>query len=398
MKTLMYMLSLCLTIHLSAQTNQGITFSEASLQSILKQAKRENKLVFVDCYTIWCGPCKWMDKNIYPNDTAGQFFNAHFISIKMDMESKEGKKFNEKYTVLCYPTYLFLDANGTVLHREVGGHKLQDFIGIGETALDTSKRFAKLEMVYQSSNASTDQFIQYALARQNVCLSNNEILADYETKLTETALASRSTWKVLNLLVSSTDSRIFQYMIKHRELYDTQFTPDSVDRVIENLYVHALNKTLWSNNGVDTAQFRSVCSDVAKLNMPIADKILLKGNIGLYSVLKDWERYATTVISYMEQYSQNESYIALNDYAWFFYENVENPDHLNTALSWVKQSVATNPGYFNADTYAALLYKLGKYKEAKTWAVIAIELGKVEKLNYSETEKLLEKIEGELAK
>ncbi len=396
MKTIFFILGLCMAICLPAQTTQGIQFSDASFQSVLRQAKKDHKLVFVDCYTTWCGPCKWMDKNVYINDTAGQFFNANFISIKMDMESKEGKKLNEQYTVLCYPTYLFIDETGTAVHRAVGGYKLKDFIAIGETALDTSKRFGKLEAIYTTGKANTNQFIRYAQARQSVCLSYKEMLANYEAMLTEPDLVSPSAWKVLNQLVSSTDSRIFQYLIKHRDLYDVQFTKDSVDRVIENLYLHAMNQTLWSGETVDTAKYNYVRNTVAQLNMPVADKILAKGDINFYYAMKDWKLYAITTIKFMEQYGHTESYMSLNDYAWHFYENVGNIDHLTLALSWVKQSISLYPDYFNTDTYAALLYKIGRYKEAKTWAGIAIELGKAGGMNYSETEKLLEKIQAEM--
>ena len=43
---------------------QGVTFFEGTLQAGLEKAKTENKLIFVDCYTTWCGPCKTL-KTIY---------------------------------------------------------------------------------------------------------------------------------------------------------------------------------------------------------------------------------------------------------------------------------------------------------------------------------------------
>lgn len=36
----------------------GITFSQEPLDTLLHKAKEEGKLVFMDCYTSWCGPCK----------------------------------------------------------------------------------------------------------------------------------------------------------------------------------------------------------------------------------------------------------------------------------------------------------------------------------------------------
>ena len=53
---------------------QGIQFRQGTLKPMLDQAKKENKLVFVDCYTTWCGPCKWMEANVFPEAKAGSLF------------------------------------------------------------------------------------------------------------------------------------------------------------------------------------------------------------------------------------------------------------------------------------------------------------------------------------
>ena len=58
----------------------------------LAKAKAENKLVFMDCYTSWCGPCKYMTETIFPQEKAGEFFNPKFVCVKFDMEKGEGKE------------------------------------------------------------------------------------------------------------------------------------------------------------------------------------------------------------------------------------------------------------------------------------------------------------------
>ena len=63
-----------------AQTN----FEELTLAKALEKAKAENKLVFVDCYTSWCGPCKYMLNNVFVLPEVGAFFNEHFVNVKYD--------------------------------------------------------------------------------------------------------------------------------------------------------------------------------------------------------------------------------------------------------------------------------------------------------------------------
>ncbi|MEO0469894.1 MAG: thioredoxin family protein, partial [Bacteroidota bacterium] len=63
----------------------GIKFFEGSWDDALAKAKKEKKVVFVDAYTDWCGPCKAMARNTFPNDDVGEFFNKHFINYKYNM-------------------------------------------------------------------------------------------------------------------------------------------------------------------------------------------------------------------------------------------------------------------------------------------------------------------------
>jgi len=72
---------------LSAQG--GIEFSKGDWNEILAQAKNENKIVFVDAYTTWCGPCKMMSRDVFPNPRVGAFYNTNFVNAKIDMERQK---------------------------------------------------------------------------------------------------------------------------------------------------------------------------------------------------------------------------------------------------------------------------------------------------------------------
>ena len=68
---------------------QGVEFRDLTFGQALEQARTENKLVFMDCYTSWCGPCKNMLKNVFTLPEAGEFMNAHFVCVKYDMETND---------------------------------------------------------------------------------------------------------------------------------------------------------------------------------------------------------------------------------------------------------------------------------------------------------------------
>ena len=74
---------------------QDITFDEA-----LKASRTENKPIFMDCYAVWCGPCKWMSANIFTNNAVADYYNENYICVKFDMEKGEGIDIAKKYDFL----------------------------------------------------------------------------------------------------------------------------------------------------------------------------------------------------------------------------------------------------------------------------------------------------------
>lgn len=89
--------------------DKGINFVEPNWAKALLEAKKQNKMIFVDAYTTWCGPCRMLKKNTFTDKAAGEFFNKNFINIALDMESGDGIAFGEKYMIRAYPTLLIVD-------------------------------------------------------------------------------------------------------------------------------------------------------------------------------------------------------------------------------------------------------------------------------------------------
>ncbi|GAB3962254.1 hypothetical protein GCM10028805_63000 [Spirosoma harenae] len=112
---------------------EGIQFTEASWKDILKKAKAEKKVIFLDAYTSWCGPCKQLQKNVFTKKPVGDFYNGKFINVKMDMEKGEGPAFSQVYPVEAYPTLLFIDGNGKLLKKVLGYQTPEDLIAIGKS-------------------------------------------------------------------------------------------------------------------------------------------------------------------------------------------------------------------------------------------------------------------------
>jgi thiol-disulfide isomerase/thioredoxin len=100
--------------------NKGMVFETGTFAQALAKAKQENKKVFVDCYTQWCGPCHYMSTNVFPTDSCGIYMNSRFVNVKMDMEHGEGPALQKQFNVKAYPTFIIFNADGTEMNRFVG--------------------------------------------------------------------------------------------------------------------------------------------------------------------------------------------------------------------------------------------------------------------------------------
>ena len=110
----------------------GIAFKQLSFNEALKTAKSSNKLIFLDAYASWCGPCKFMDANTFKDPDVAKFFNENFINLKVDMEKGEGPSLAQRFKVTAYPTLLFIDGDGEVFHKILGAKQPGEFLSIGK--------------------------------------------------------------------------------------------------------------------------------------------------------------------------------------------------------------------------------------------------------------------------
>ena len=144
--------------------NSGIRFDKATnWNDAVQKASADNKLIFVDCYTSWCIPCKKLAEIAFPDKAVGDYFNARFVNLQFDMEKDStGVMIKEKYEVTAYPTLLFIDpSTGDLVHKSVGLVSAEQLLAIGEQANHPEENLKRLQERYAAGERTPDMLKGY---------------------------------------------------------------------------------------------------------------------------------------------------------------------------------------------------------------------------------------------
>ncbi len=363
---------------------QGIQFRKGTLDEILSLAQKEQKLVFIDAYTTWCGPCKAMSQNVFTKSPAGKYFNEHFISMKMDMEKGEGPATGLKYVVKSYPTLLFIDSEGTLVHKVAGYQSVEKLIKQAKKALNPKSSLAAMEERYNIGDRNPDFLEKYLNLRYSLHdQSHGPVLEEY--------LKTKKDWskpKVLKIIfknVVNADSPSFKYIVENKELFYRKFGPAKVGRKIQTLLERKMN-----DEKVTLQDLQNIYRKIYKGK---------KGELEASKIRMTYYRrkgmrkeYALSAINHYKKYPSKNAE-ELNEVGITFFEAVNKKKYLKKAIKLVKKSIKLDSNVENNLTLGQLYFKIKKKKKARKAVLNSIMLAKAQDEEYDDAEELLKKIE-----
>lgn len=242
MKQLIIFVALALSMSLTAQT-KGIEFlNDTVFERVLAKAKAENKLIFMDCYTVWCGPCKYMATNIFPDSALGEFHNKHFINLKYDMEKPYGAVIQKKYEIKAYPSFLYLNGDGEVVHRSVGSTATAaDFLKVSQRAIDPERNFKAVNARIGKGDRKASTISDY-LGMNFGATNADMLITDYLNQVDESEKFSAETWKLISNHVVNTKSPAFAFFVKNKKEFETRYEKKEVDEYLYSVLSYVRRK------------------------------------------------------------------------------------------------------------------------------------------------------------
>lgn len=216
-----------------AQTN----FRQLTFDKALEAAKQENKLVFIDFYTDWCGPCKMMSREVFPQKNVGDFMNSHFVCLQLNAE-KEGKALADTFKVRAYPTFVIVTTDGKEKARLLGYNKADLFITEVGRRLDPDKTPEKLAERYAGGERTADLISTYANYLVTESMYNESsrqrkeakekaaaVVDSYFDGLTDKQRVADENLFVYESFADSLAGKIASYAVKNYKRFSTKAQP-----------------------------------------------------------------------------------------------------------------------------------------------------------------------------
>jgi len=368
--------------------NRSIIFVEKPWTEILAQAKAQKKMIFLDAYTTWCGPCKWMAANMFTNNIIADYYNSSFICAHFDMEKGEGVALAQKYQVKAYPTLLFIDQAGEMVHKRVGApQNIQDYLDMGNNALTPGEGFSAYIKKFQEGNREPEFILNYLDRLQGAYMPLNETLVQYFDTCREADLLNRMNWEIIYKYVTDTDSKPFGYFFTHRKEYSRLYSTDSVDQKITGVFVQSLINQ-GRGRSFSEANYEKLKQKIRDTGFEGAEKVFFLSDISIYP----GDKFFQLASDGLDKWFAND-YAMLANIASAFLKNTDDTIYLKKAAGWAKRSIDIKSTSANNDTYANLMFKLGNRSEAIKYEGTAIELAIKEKVSTKQFEETLKKFE-----
>ena len=377
MKKLLVVLICLITISAIAQ-NRKIEFKETIWKKNLENAKKQNKLIFFDAYTSWCGPCKMMAKDVFTKDSVADLFNQSFINVKYDMEKGEGISLKETYGVAAYPTYLFINGDGEIVHKIVGSMSPNEFINEANNALNPENTIYGLAKKFESTGHSQESAIAYldALDKAYESEKKSVISKIYFDELPEATLLEEENWNLVQKYLNNPSSKAFAYLYVNRIKLAEKYNSKVVNNYFKNIFYSSVymikssynkktNLKEAKENGKAIREILDEPNEYSKIILAKLDLIEFAGT-------NQWNKFSEKVdlICADDNFSKTsgeKNYVVIeagNDVA-----TANQKDYYKNALKWAYIIDNNNPNPFTkiqlAELKKRLLIRQGKTLEAE---------------------------------
>ena len=368
----------------------GIKFRSITLDQGKAASKAEKKPLYIHCFADWCHYCMYMADSVYTDKEVADFYNANFVCIKIDME-KEGKDLATAISGHTWPTMLFYDTNGELMHRAAGRKYKQAFLDLGKEALDTNRQMRTFKKKYDTATATPNEVQLYFRMQEMAGMDAQLLIDDYLRKQSDSDFTNANNWRIMYDIIKDPTLPVMKRIIDNKKELEAKYTTDSVNNKLINVHNSYLMQYVQLLDSVGFEKAKRKIKENTKLD--ISEKICAFGDLNKLKMKSDWAAYKVKGKKFIEKYAKDD-FRRLNEVAGVYYEHFGGDKELmSIAEQWVQHSISIADLYKGNNLLASISFVLGKKEQALNAANHAIELAKRDKNDYTQTTQLLNVIQ-----
>ena len=294
---------------MNAQTTEGMKFCKEGTKfaEAVAQAKVENKMVFLDCYTSWCGPCKMMARDIFPQKKVGDFMNPKFICIKIDMEKGEGPSLTQKFQVSAFPTFIIFNSDAQEIGRFLGGSDADGFIDrVKKASIDNGS--IDMDKQWEQGNRDESFLKQYLTSLGNAYKNQraNDVAEALLDPKAESFASDSASAMIFMRYINNPFSKAFIYTAKHPNDLKKTLGETPVDMKLQSVwrgFVRQVLKTDGDKQTLDMDLLNKWVALMEECNVSNRDELRLDVLITANQKTKNWNDY----FKYCKEYWNNKN-------------------------------------------------------------------------------------------
>lgn len=371
-------------------SQQSIKFEDSDFATILAKAKTEKKLVFLDAYAAWCGPCKLMEKNVFTDKNVADYYNKNFVNAHFDMEKGEGKALAVKYGIRSYPTLLFLNGEGEIVGKELGYIKTEEFLELGKKNNNPSLVNTNLKDEFLKGKLDQAALLNFI----NLYASKDPVLAKqasekYFSNKKDKTFSGEEVNALLNF-TQSVDDANYKVFVANKEGI-TELLPENNYKQFDNYLKLMKLVTSATDDKTKTIDDAKILKEGEAL-FPKEElaKSLNLYKLNYYAAHDNFSAYEKTALEYYknpDEFNANELLGAASTIA----EKSQETKSLQAAARWAEKVVMSSENFDSTSVLATLYDKLGKKDEAKMFAGMAANFAKEENKDATKMIEILNK-------
>jgi thioredoxin-related protein len=368
---------------------QGIKFAEnMTWKEIQKTAKAQNKYIFMDTYATWCQPCKVMRSEIFPQKKVGDLINDKFISVMVQMDKTpyddeymkdwalEALLINRQYNITVYPTMLFFSPDGRLVHKAVGYKDALQLIEEARKAVNPETQYYSLLEQYHNRDMDTSQM--KALVYQATALDEKKvarkIASDYVSQLNEKALFNKENLSFIGRFLTGSEDNSFNLFVKKAKKINSIVQKNFAENIVLGIIYR---EEIAPFDQADKPNWISIEKKVTLKYRKLGQERVWGNMTAYYNSKGDWANFGKYYKKYFDQAIPNgRSFLHINNLSWPVVEHVNDRKVIEAAIKTMKFDIDnySQSNFYAFDTYANLLYKAGRRKEAIRWEQKAVKL------------------------